>query len=66
MSARAVTHYRALWDTKNRKGRIAIKFQGSNTQTIKIDNHAEFVTILAVLQGENAGAEKPLFLDTAP
>jgi len=66
MSATAVAHYRALWDTKNNKGRIAIKFHGGNTHTIKIDNHAEFAAMVAVLQGDRGVFPETLFVDTAP
>lgn len=66
MAGTAVAHYRALWDTKNSKGRIAIKFHGGNTHTIKINNHAEYVAMLAVLQGEREVSPEPLFVDTAP
>lgn len=66
MSATAVAHYRALWDTKNNRGRIAIKFHGGNTHTIKIDNHAEFAAMVAVLQDNRRVFPEPLFVDTAP
>ena len=66
MSATAVAHYRALWDTKNNTGRIAIKFHGGNTHTIKIDNHAEFAAMVAVLQDEGGVFPEPMFVDTAP
>ena len=66
MSATSVAHYRALCDTKNNKGRIAIKFHGGNTHTIKIDNHAEFAAMVALLQGERGVSPESLFVETAP
>lgn len=66
MLARVVTHYRALWDTKAKKGRIAIRFHGGNIQTIKIDNYPEYVATLAMLQGEKTTLPEPRVVDTAP
>ncbi len=62
----SVHHYRALWDVKNNSGRIAIKTPGGKTETIRINDHAEFVAILNVLSSEKTPLAKPLFLDTAP
>lgn len=66
MFTRVVTHYRALWDTKGKKGRIAVRFHGGNIQTIKIDNYPEYVATLAMLQGEKTAVPEPLMVDTAP
>ncbi|MFQ5988831.1 MAG: hypothetical protein ACE5K9_02835 [Candidatus Methylomirabilales bacterium] len=62
----SVHDYRALWDVKNKKGRIAVKTPGGKTETIRIDDHAEFVAILNILCSEKAAFARPLFLDTAP
>jgi hypothetical protein len=62
----SVPVYRALWDVKNNKGRIAIKTPGGKTETIRFDDHAEFVAILNLLNSEKTALERPLFLDTAP
>ena len=66
MFTRAVAHYRALWDTKRKKGRIAIRFHGGTIQTIKIDNYPEYVATLAMLQGEKTALPEPRVVDTAP
>jgi len=66
MFTRAVRHYRALWDTKGKKGRIAIRFHGGNIQTIKIDNYPEYVATLAMLQSEKTAPPGPVVVDTAP
>ena len=62
----SVHHYRALWDVKNKRGRIAIKTLGGRTETIKFNDHAEFVAILNILSSEKSALTRPLFLDTAP
>ena len=67
MAAPAVTDYRAVWNIEKNFGSIAVKIQGKKKGfKLKIENAAEYLALLSLLQGEKTVFFKPPFLDTAP
>lgn len=67
MTAPAVTDYRAVWNVEENKGNIQIKVQGvGKAINLKISSGAEYLAVLAMLDGPKTVFSKPPYLDTKP